>query len=300
MFFSFLPPYPSSVHPHSNLFWSRHWHHLHALATGMWGARLLLGVQCDVLSFCLFWFGGWPQVCGLRFYFPGLVLHQVQGGRAAEADVEGVPPGHRERGGGPPRQCQQVRPDSLVPGVQHPGGLPRGGGPAGTAPPHSPDLPGALPGGETPRPRAGAGGPPRGPVAPAPGWKTATPLFLAELNRATWATPVPLLPSAPFLTSKDPILKPTKLSRHSHCWLRAGYLNTAGSLCPPSPRGGGGVQTDGLPCPWVHLVLACHYGVRPPCTVHTATEVWWRCLPLAFTPSEGELDHVFALRNQRC
>lgn len=42
-----------------------------------------------------------------------------------------------------------------------------------------------------------------------------------------------------FLTSKDTILKPTKLSIHSHYWLRAGYLNETESLSPPSVREGG-------------------------------------------------------------
>ncbi|XP_073085763.1 solute carrier organic anion transporter family member 5A1 isoform X6 [Manis javanica] len=64
-----------SVHSYSHLLRSGYRHHLHALAAGVWGARLLLGVQCDITSFCLFWFGGRPQICWLYFYFSGLVFH---------------------------------------------------------------------------------------------------------------------------------------------------------------------------------------------------------------------------------
>ncbi|XP_029409844.1 solute carrier organic anion transporter family member 5A1 isoform X3 [Nannospalax galili] len=69
-----------SIHSYSDLLWSCNRHHLYALAAGMRSAGLVLGVQRDVVSFCLLWFGGRSQISWLYFYFSGLVLYQIQGG----------------------------------------------------------------------------------------------------------------------------------------------------------------------------------------------------------------------------
>lgn len=158
----------------------------------MWRAGVLLGVQRDVVSFCLLWFGGWPQICGLYFYFPGLVLYQIQRRWTAEAEVQRIPAEHCEWASGPAQQSGEICPDYILPSLQLPGGISWRNWSAKGIPGHYTDLSWAFPRSNKLLCRSWAGREPQfcsvaSLLKPGKGRH----VLLVELNMASWETPVP-------------------------------------------------------------------------------------------------------------